>query len=123
MIRTPSTLHFALGMALGMLIVLRPIYRAWIQAKPLSTLIARGMLLSYGLGIYSTIPAITRRLTGNTQTGSATGWNLFLFYPLFDRLPIPSIFVGEMAMALLFMLQYAIILLALRRARTGLIAG
>lgn len=112
-----STLHFAAGMTLGSLLACPRVYRAWTRGTPVARAIARWCLLAYGLGLYATLPAVFRRLTGDPATGSAFTWNLFLLYPLFDRLRLPSIALGEMAIATLFSLQYVVILAAVRRAR------
>ncbi len=112
-----STLHFSFGMILGTLTALPPVWRAWQQGRPVARLVARWCLLSYALGLYAALPAIIRRLADDPQLGSGPLWNLFLLYPLLDHLQLPSIAGGELAVAALFGLQYAVILLAIRRAR------
>ncbi len=114
-----STLHFSFGMILGTLAALPPVWRAWRQGRPVARLVGRWCLFSYVLGLYAVLPAIIRRLADDPQLGSGHWWNLFLFYPLFDHLQLPSIAGGEMASAALFMLQYAVIVLAIRRARAS----
>jgi len=112
-----STLHLSFGALLGTLISLPPLWRAWRGRLPVARAIARWCLLSWALGFHAVIPSIVRRLSGNPDIGSSPGWNLFLFYPLLDRLPLPGILAGELAAAAVFGLQYAVILLAIRRAR------
>ena len=114
-----STLHFSLGMAVGTLAALPPLWRAWRRGRPVTRPVARWCLLAYALGLFAVLPAIIRRLTGDPQLGSGIGWNVFLFYPLLARLDLPSIVGGELALAGLFCMQYGVILLAIRRARRG----
>lgn len=113
-----STLHFSFGMILGTLGALPPLWRAWRQGRPVARLVGRWCLLSYALGLYAVLPAIIQRLADDPALGSGPWWNLCLLYPLFDRLALPSIVGGELAIATLFGLQYAVILLAIRRRGT-----
>jgi len=112
-----STLHFSFGMILGTLVALPSVWRAWHQGRHVARFAARWCLLSYALGLYAVCPAIIRRLIGGPALGSGPWWNLFLFYPLLDRLQLPSILGGELAAAAVFMLQYSVIMLAIRRGR------
>lgn len=106
-------------MVLGTLVALPPVWRAWRQGRPVAHRIARWCLLSYALGLYAVLPAIIRRLADDPQIGSGPWWNLFLFYPLFDHLQLPSIAGGELAIAALFGLQYSVIVLAIRQKLSG----
>jgi hypothetical protein len=118
-----STLHLSFGMLIGTLLSIRPLWRAWVQDRPVARPIARWCLITLAMGIIAVIPALVRRLGDNPDIGRGAGWNLFLFYPLLDRLPLPSILAGELAAAGLFALQYAVILLAIRRAYRHTIRG
>ena len=111
-----STLHLSFGMLIGTLLSIRPLWLAWMQDRPVARPIARWCLLTLALGFFAVIPAMVRRLFHLPGIGTGAGWNLFLFYPLLDRLELPSILAGELATAALFSLQYAVILLAIRRA-------
>ncbi len=112
-----STLHFSFGMIVGTLTALPSVWRAWRQDRPVARMVGRWCLLSYALGLYAVLPAIIRRLTDDPEIGSGPWWNLFLLYPLLDRLQLPSIVGGELAVTALFMLQYSVIVLAIQRAR------
>lgn len=112
-----STLHLSFGMLLGTLFSLPPFWRAWQRGLPVARTVLRWILLSYALGIYAVLPAIVRRFSSNPDIGSSIGWNVFLFFPLVDRLPLPSILVGELAVGSIFALQYAVMLLAIRRTQ------
>lgn len=112
-----STLHFAVGMAAGTLLALPGLRRAWRRGQRVARPVGYWLLLSYGLGLYASLPALFRRL-GATEMWTTSWWvNLFLFYPAIQRLTLPSIVVGEGLTAALFALQYLTILQAIRRAR------
>lgn len=111
-----STLHLSVGMLLGSLIALPQVRRAWRDGLPVAQAIGRWCLLAYSLGLYATLPAIIRRMIHTPEGLSGPWWNVFLFYPLIERLELPSILLGELAAAGLFALQYIVILLAIRRA-------
>ncbi|MFU8780704.1 MAG: hypothetical protein ACNA71_06730 [Kiritimatiellia bacterium] len=124
-----STFHFGFGMLCATAFSIKPILQTWLtllggrqgtaaaegQSVPsMSTVIAHWCLWSYAAGIVAVIPAIARRLLGTELTHPI--WNLFLFYPLIDRLPIPSIILGELLMGTILAAQYATILLAIHQA-------
>jgi hypothetical protein len=112
-----STLHFAFGIFIGSLATLAPVWREWRHGRPVAQRISRWCLISYAFGLYAVLPAIIRRLADDPELGRGPWWNLFLFYPLIDHLRMPSIACGELAAAVLFMLQFGVIALAIRRAR------
>ena len=111
-----STLHFAFGMAIGSAWVLPALWKRWKQALPMATTIGRWLILAYGLGLYASLPSLLRRITGGAEWSTAGWTNLFLFYPLIEKLDLPSIALGELCIALCFAAQYGLILLAIRRA-------
>jgi hypothetical protein len=112
-----STLHFAFGMAVGSVWALPALWKVWWQRIPISRTIGRWLLLAYGLGLYASLPSILRRLSNGADWTTGSWTNLFLFYGLIERLDAPSIALGELAIAACFGAQYALILLAIRRAK------
>ncbi len=110
-----STLHLSAGMLLGTLLAFPRVWRTWQAGKAIAPAIARWCLLSYGLGVYALLPSILRRLSDDPGLADGPTWNLFLLYPLIQRLDLPGIALGELAVASLFALQYATILLAIHR--------
>lgn len=112
-----STLHFGIGMLCATALTLRPVWRAWRNKLPLATPIARWCLWSYGIGAVAVIPAMARRLTDVDPTHPL--WNLCIAYPLLDKLPLPSIALGELLMATILAVQYGSILLAIYRISRG----
>ena len=111
-----STVHFSIGMLVGSVYMLPRLRQRWRQSAPLSKTIGYWILLSYGAGIYASIPGILRRISGSDAW---TGWwsNIFIFYHLIEKLPLPSIALGELFAASIFAAQYALILLAIYRLR------
>ncbi len=122
-----STFHFGFGMLCATACTIKPILIAWRStdkhkkntphmAAPnvtpvLSSAIARWCLLSYAMGTWAVIPAVARRLTGVEPTHFL--WNLFFLYTLIDRLPLPSIIIGELLVGIILGAQYGSILLAI----------
>lgn len=124
-----STFHFGFGMVCATLCTIKPVLQALHAAHRVrqssaavgetyvptaSNVIARWCLWSYAAGIVAVVPAIARRLIGSDPTHPL--WNLFLFYPIIDRLPIPSIILGELVMGSILATQYAVILLAIHQS-------
>lgn len=103
-------------MLIGTVFSVPQLWRVWRSGRPVAIAIARWFLLAYGLGLYATLPALFRRLSTCPDGVLSPWWNLFLGYGWIDQLPLPSIVLGELAIAGLFGLQYVIILLAIRRA-------
>ena len=111
-----STLHFAFGMALGSAWALPGLWKRWKQTLPMAATIGRWLALSYGLGLYASLPSLLRRVTGGAEWTTAGWTNLFLFYQLMEKLDLPSIALGEFCIVTCFAAQYGLILLAIRRA-------
>lgn len=112
------TLHFSVGMLIGMLCMSRPLLPAWRDGRPLAGLCARAMVLALALGVYASIPSLLRRL--GVPDDVCDGWwmNVFLGYPL-----IKSVFtaggmpLGGLAVTAAFGAPYLFMLAAVRRAR------
>ncbi len=112
-----STLHFALGMAIGSAWALPALRRKWKSALPVSRALGRWLLLAYGLGLYASLPSLLRRLSGGADWATGGWTNMFLLYPLIEKLRLPSVALGELCIAACFAVQYGLILLAIQRAR------
>ena len=110
-----STLHFSFGMLVGSAYMLPHLWRKWKQDSPLAKTIGAWIIISSALGLYATLPSILRRILGSGEWITSWWVNVFLFYPLIERLDLPSIALGELCTALIFVAQYAIILLAIFR--------
>lgn len=112
-----STFHFSVGMLTGMLVMSRAVVHAWRNKKPLARPLGIMLLVSSGLGIYAVTPSIARRLLNDPDVGQSAFWNLFLLYSMIGRIPLPTIVVGEFLIALLFTVQYALLLYGIWRSR------
>jgi hypothetical protein len=115
-----STLHFAFGMAVGSAWAMPRIIMCWKKSRPMAAAVSRWLLLAYGLGLYASIPSLLRRVFDGASWATASWTHIFLLYPMFDRFDLPSIALGEACIAGIFGLQYAVILLAIRRANRSL---
>jgi hypothetical protein len=111
-----STLHFSVGMLAGSAYMLPRLWHKWMQCQPISKTVGHWILLSSTLGIYATLPGIMRRISGSDIW---TGWwsNIFIGYHLIEKIPLPSIALGELCSGCIFATQYAIILLAIYRIK------
>lgn len=110
-----STLHFALGMAVGAALYAPALRRAWIRGERLARPAGRWLVAAYGLGLYASLPAVFRRL-GAYEMWTESWWvNVFILYPAIQRLNVPSILLGETLIAALFAIQYLVIVQAIRR--------
>ena len=109
-----ATLHFSMGLALGMGIGMPSLVRAWIQRRRLSLPYARWFLLAFGLGVVATAPALLRRLG---LPDDAWWANIFLAYGLLNRIKPGGQTMGPLVLAALFACQYGVLLAAIARAR------
>ena len=112
-----STLHFSCGMLAGTLAVLPRLRQAWSRKVPMAPVIARWILLSYGLGFYAALPAIIRHFVPAADPSSAWWTNIFLFYGLIEKMPLPSIGLGEICASAIFALQYGLMLWLLAKSK------
>ena len=110
-----STLHFSCGMAAGTLAVLPKLRRAWQTRDPLAPVVVRWIIFSYTLGLFATLPAIYRHFFSDGTPANAWWSNIFLLYGLIEKLPLPSIGLGEICAAAIFALQYGLMLAAIYR--------
>lgn len=109
-----TTLHFSLGMAVGMGFGLPGLLRAWRLRSPLSATYAHRFALAVGLGILAIAPALLRRLGLPDDRWWA---NIFFAYEFLNRVKPGGQTLGPLVLAFLFAMQYAILLAALLRAR------
>jgi hypothetical protein len=110
------TLHFGLGMLLGMLCFAGAVLRALWTGRPMTRPMGRWILASYALGLYAALPNILLSL--GAPGALCTGWwmNIFLFHPLLDRAKHGGMLTGEVILAACLGAQYMLLLLAIARA-------
>lgn len=111
-----TTMHMALGMAVGSAIALPGICSKCRKDAPLADAFMRGIILSYGLGLYAAFPAFLGRL--GVPGVICDGWwmNVFLGYPLLDTLKQGGMKMGAFLAGSIFCVQYTALLLAIRRS-------
>jgi hypothetical protein len=102
-------------MLVGSAYMLPRLWRKWKQDSPLAKTIGAWIIISALLGVYATLPSILRRISVDSEWITSWWVNVFLFYPLIEKLNSPSIVLGELCTALTFATQYTIILLAIFR--------
>jgi len=72
------------------------------------------LITAYALGLFAIIPGILRFV--GMPEHMCNGWwmNVFIFYPVINKLKPGGMLVGEALVILCFALQYALLLAALR---------
>lgn len=114
-----ASLHFALGMAAGMALTAAPVKRAWETGNQLAPAVWRSLRAAWGLGIWAIVPSLLHLL--GTPPELSQGWwmNLFLFHPLINHVGRHATLIGAFALVAGLAFQYALVLAALLRIRTG----
>jgi hypothetical protein len=115
-----STFHFAVGMAVGSAWAIPELRRRWASGQTVARACGRWIVLSLAVGTYATLPSLLRYARVPESIVGAWWMNLFLLHPLIDRLKSGGVFIGEAAVAACFGAQYALMLLAIRRASARL---
>lgn len=112
-----STLHFALGMLVGSGLSCQSIRRALKQNAPLAAPLRRWLFLAYGLGVLAIVPNLLRRAGVPHDICEAWFMNIFLLSPLLNHFVQGATIYGPFFMSLLVASFYAMLLLAVRRAK------
>lgn len=114
-----TALHFAAGLAIGMAIQSPVVREAWNRGRGLAPAVMRGLVVSWGLGLWAVVPSLMNYL--GVPHAICTGWwmNLFLFHPLINRWGPHATILGAAALTAGFIAQYAMILAALLRIRSA----
>jgi len=116
-----SALHFAIGMAAGSACAAAPLLRAWRSGLPVARPYFRWFAASLAGGAFAVTPSLLRRI-GLPEAVCESAWmNVFLLHPLINRLKPGGITMGPLLMGAAFAAQYAVLLLALFRARRAMI--
>ena len=112
-----AALHFAAGMAVGMILQAPPLRRAWSHGAALAPAVLRWLGISWGLGAWAIIPSLLRH-AGLSETFCGGWWmNLFLLHPLVNRWGPHATIIGAVALIAGFVFQYTTILTAILAAR------
>jgi len=112
-----STLHFALGLAIGTSILLPGLVKTITSGRITAPSVRRLLSTSYALGAFAIIPNILRHW--GLPEFFCSGWwmNLFLFHPMLDKLKPGGALLGEILIVALFLLHYSLIIAAIYRIR------
>jgi len=112
-----ASLHFAVGLALGMALESPRLRRAWQSVKPLAPTVLRWMGTSWGLALWAIIPSLLRY--SGIPEGFCRGWlmNVFLLHPLINRWGPHATIIGAVALVSCIAFQYGTILACILRAR------
>jgi hypothetical protein len=114
-----STLHFGLGMAAATAWHGPALLRSWRAGRALARALGLWLVTSYALGLLGVVPNLLRRAGVPHETCEAWYMNVFLLSPFWNRLLDGGHIYGPAILTVLFGAQYAILLLAIRRARRG----
>lgn len=112
-----ANLHMAAGMAVATAVTAWPVVKAWWSEAAMARPVARMLLASYGLGLWALVPNLATS-AGLSPSIHHAGWaNIFLGHAWIDRRNDGGLLVGELVMVAIFALHYAVLVLALARAR------
>ena len=114
-----STLHFAVGMAVGTAAAAPSLLQCIRNRGKTAKSFLRWFVLSYGLGFVAIVPSLLRHWGASESLCRSWRMNLFLFFPLIDRLWAGGLVLGEAAVVAVFVLQYGALLLVVRRLESG----
>lgn len=110
-----SAFHFSLGMAFGTSMLLRPVFQRLIAGRKLAVCFGKWLIASYGLGVLAIAPGLLGSI-GVPETVCRGWWmNIFLFHPLIDKVKTGGMLIGELGIISCFLLQYLLLLAALRK--------
>jgi hypothetical protein len=109
--------HIAEGLGLGAALGAVPLARAWLAGRPLAMPILRVALLSFALAGWAIVPQVLTTLGSYPSVHTAPWANLFLGHAVIDRRVDGGLLVGELIIAAWLVGLYALILLAIVRAR------
>jgi len=111
-----SAVHFSTGIILGTAIHIPRLISRWRKGEPLSRSFQNWLIVSYGIAAWAVLPGLLRRISVPDYLCDGWWMNVFLFYPLLNRLKSGGTIPGQIALILCFLLQYGLLLAAIRRA-------
>ena len=112
-----SLFHFFIGLTAGSLCFLNIIFRPWLDGEKMSNPLRRWLILSYAIACFAIIPNLLCR-AGLPQNVCASWWmNIFVLYPVINKLKDGGSLIGQVGITLFFILQYLCLLGAIARTR------
>jgi len=113
-----SNLHFAGGLLIGTVWRLARLLRAWRAREKLAGHFRAWLLAAYGLGLWAVVPNLLRR-AGLPEAACNAWWmNVFLLHPFVNGVASGGRLIGRFSIALVFVLQYAMLVAAIRGRRS-----
>jgi hypothetical protein len=111
-----STIHLTVGLAVGTAVFLPAAVKALRDGGKTAPAFARWIVTSWALALFAIVPSLLRYLGVPPSVCSMWWMNLFLLYPMLERMKHTGMVVGEISIALGLTLQYVLLLVALRQA-------
>jgi len=110
-----STFHFAAGLAIGTAAYLPAFWKRCVSGAHLAAFFARWMGTAYLLGLFAVCPGLLRHTS--LPAWLIDGWwmNIFVFYPIIERIEKSGYVRGAAGIAACSALFYLLILIALNR--------
>ncbi len=112
-----ANLHLAVGMAVGTAAAAWPVARAWWSDRPLARPLARLWIVTIAVGIWAVLPNLISA-AGVTSGLHHVGWgDVFVGHRTIDGRIHGGLLIGELALVAQLATHYALLMLALHRAR------
>lgn len=112
-----ANLHMAAGMAAATAVMVWPVVSAWRREAALARPVARLLLASYALGVWALIPNLATSAGFSPSIHRAPWANIFLGHAWIDRRTDGGLLIGELVLVAIFAFHYAVLVMALARAR------
>jgi len=112
-----ANFHMAVGMSVGVVATLVPVARAWLAKAPVARPVARLLVISYALGVWALVPTLVSAAGGPAGIHHARWADLFVLHASIDAREPGGLLKGELIITTLVVLQYALLVAALVRAR------
>jgi hypothetical protein len=112
-----TSFHVGIGMIAGSLIALPGLLRAWHHRQRLAPQFLRWFLLSYGLGAFSVVPSVLRRLGMPDTVVTHPIMNIFVLHPFLNRIQEGGLVLGGAMVAGIAACQYLLLLAAIKAVR------
>jgi hypothetical protein len=118
-----ANLHMAAGMAAATAVMVWPVVQAWRRDEPMARPVGRMLLASYALGLWALVPNLAT--SAGLPAGIHHAWwaNVFLGHALIDRKNDGGLLIGELVMVAVLAFHYALLVVAIARARRRRDAG
>jgi len=107
----------AVGLAVGTAVTIVPVARAWFGHTPLARPVGRLLFVGYLVGVWALIPNLLTSAGVSAVVHHAWWSNVFVLHAIIDRREDGGLLIGELLLVAVLAFQYALIVLAILRAR------